>query len=264
MSIKDVFMEMFHKNEKECENFQIAVGQAVAVMIYSKYIYMFKKKEEPVPHVLIPTIRSIKDITKSDSEFVKRINDELVDKFINHQLIKRYINQPEFAIFKDENIQLLQIVLKIFSNKNGFRVDDKIQTKFGLNNNNNYFREDRNCELFKDNKVQDEYFDFVVDQAVLQYLALFSNQVSSSYTLKGIEIEFTDVSSSLISIDNPLQLFPLFIDSKILNNEKMMNIIEFITVTELYKYFDPIENCTKVTLMKTSPKNKLQFYVLKN
>lgn len=237
--------EILNNHHDEYQKFQWALMNSIGSLIYSEFISKFKKYTRPVPHIEIPSIKYIEEMLNKDGDFLCSVREKMVSYILDSNY--KEINESE--IFKLENREDLNKVIELYLIPNVIRfIPDVIRKKFNLNENQSFFREFNNIDLFDRKFNQEWIIDYVLEEIVLQYVAFFKAKVSITQT------EFVMGNNNVISIDNKNAICPILISIDMLRNDKALDLIKFVSNTEITM------NDSKI-YFKTNESNQINTYI---
>ena len=215
-----------HKNEIEL--IQWALTASISSLVYSEYLRNFKQKQVPVRRIFVPKIHLIEELLKSDGEVCNWISEKFVD-IMKEELPKI----PEFVLFNEENSEIMKTIMDLYILPNiGQRISNAIRNKFQLGDENNkIFIESNELNLFGDNHLLGDHYDYLVEEFKLQLYNLIPS-IEKSITLvesnENIRIENDDI----LTINNEYGICPIYININIINNLNVWKILKFVTSTE--------------------------------
>lgn len=241
------FKEIFKENRKGWQIIQWATMNAFGTLVYSEYISKIQKIEKPVLYFKIAKIRSIRDVLYTDGILFEAVLRLLFD-YIKDSEYFEYL--PDFIknIFNDKSIFNYVMTKYIFENVE-YKVPAVICKKFNLDTEQTLFREDIGIDLFNRMYNQKYIIDYVLEEFVLQ-LVMFTHE---SVDIRNIE--FDPDCKWLLSINNKNAIAPILLNETILKNGSIMELIKFITNTE-------IEENDKI-IFNTSENNECKSIILK-
>lgn len=234
MKMHELMKEAMNTHKAKIEIFQWAVMAGVSSLIYSEYIKNIKQKQVPTRLILVPKIQYVCELLKTDSHFRNLLSESLIDKMIEDDLMKKYIDIPELVLFKDENIEILKTILDLYILPNVEKnIPNTISRKFGLNNpDNQLIKESNEIDLFKRIPITDKQFEYIVHEIVLQFLILLpSIKKHDEFPEDNTCIYLCE--DEIITINHENALCPIHIDKEIISNKEVMNLLSFVTNTRI-------------------------------
>lgn len=233
-----MFKTFIVDNKKKIELTQWAIINGIASLVYSEYLQRFKQKQYPVKKIMIPPIKYVKEFLNRDNELMISLSNNLIDDMLYNQLFQKFKNAPELAIFDSPNIELLKTVFDLYMIPNiERRIPETIMLKFGIGNESQQlFIEDSSIDLFNRNPISQSYYNFIVEESILQLLFLLP-------TLKK-DIEIPDnnrkilmTADEILTINNENAICPIHFNSSIIENSPVNDLLKFITSTN-FKVMD--------------------------
>lgn len=237
-------------NRKFVETFQWSVIDSISSLLYSEYIGNIVEKKIPITRYMVPTIKSVIDILKPDSDFIRSVSNKLICGMSGNRwmTVSGFCNTGEYDKLKDEKDRtILQAILDsyIFTNV-GRVIPNVIMKKFsiGIESNNGLMVEDYGIDLFKKGML-DDYYEYIIEEASMSLVTIIMNTDSTCVT--GVDkIELT--SDSILSINNGNAICRTLFSKDVATNPVVMDILK-ATVT----------NCISATddtfIMETSKNN---------
>lgn len=236
MQIHQMIKNTISQHKKKVELIQWAIISGVSSLIYSEYIRRIKQKSSPIRAVLVPEIRSIQEILNPESHFMKLLSDQLIDKMANHELINQYSNAPELILFNDDKIEILKTLFDLYIIPNIIRtIPETISRKFGLTDpKQQLIREDRDIDLFNRQVINEDQFQFVVDQCVLQLILLIPT-MKKSIEIPEDNCKIFMTKKEILTIGNENAICPIHFNDSIINNKSVIELLSFVTATNISK-----------------------------
>jgi hypothetical protein len=163
MTKEELMNDIFIKETKNIELFQWSIVSSISSLLYSEYIKNMVKKEFPIDKVFVPKITMVKDILNPEGDFIKYLSTNLIDRIFNHDLIKRYIDLPEFNIFKEDKLEVMKDIFDhLIINNIIKRIPETIMIKFQLNNpKQQTFMESNELNLFNRQPINNEQYYYL-------------------------------------------------------------------------------------------------------
>lgn len=234
MYIQEMVKKSIIENRREIEISQQAMISGVSSLIYSEYLRRIVQKETPVKRILVPTIRSVREILDRNGSFMVMLSERFIDNINSHELFKRYAEAPEFNIFNSDNIEIFKTIFDLYISQNISRtIPDVISRKFCLlDDSQQLFVENRAADLFDRHPISDDQFEFIVEETILHMLNLIP---SMSKDVKFPEsnnlIAMND--ETIMGINHENAICPIYLDGNIVKNESVIPLLEFVTSTQV-------------------------------
>lgn len=243
MQIHQLVKTALTEHKQKIELTQWAIISGISSLFYSEYIRRFKHKEVPIKMVMVPSIKNIAKYFQPESEFMETLSNNLIDSIANHPLIKQHSDAPELIMFKEDRIELMKTIYDLYISQNiTRRIPETISKKFGLDNpNQQIFKETWEIDLFDRHPINDGHIKYIVDQIVLQLLMLLPTMK------KEIEIPEDHINmhmcyNEILTISNENAICPIHINADIINNESVIDLLSFVTNTNI-KYIGGGDCC---------------------
>lgn len=241
MGFSDNIKSLLRDKRNDIENFQLAVVTGIASLTYLEYLKNFKQRLKPTRKVFIPSIELVKDMCNRDSNLMKYISDNTV-KYFNDQFAvspfddSQNNNYPELEIFRSHGEEL-SVILEMHILTNVERTIPRvISSKFGINDDNNQtFFEDPEIKMFdqsdlKNYEFDKTYTDFILSQIKYYYMYITKSIHRDSILFEdNSNLSFELQKNECITISNTNAVSTIYLDNKILLDDKMMELINFIT-----------------------------------
>ena len=90
--------KILESNKHGWEILQWSVMNALGSLVYTEFISNMKKMDKPIPHVKIPTIKTVREIVSHNSPLIKEFSMNILSQFQHHQH-RHYWDNKEFEIF---------------------------------------------------------------------------------------------------------------------------------------------------------------------
>ena len=237
--------EILNKHHHEYEILQWSLMNSIGTLIYSEFLSKMKKVEKPVLHFNIPSIKAIQEVLNHEGVLMETIAKNLV-KMIRQD--KLFYAIDDLGIFYPECEQDTNKVLLLYMLPNvERRIPESISLKFGLETEQQTFREDRTIDLFNRQFDQQWMADYIIHETVLQ---LITFQAPSNVIITVANTSCVGMGDKeIISISNQNALAPILIDKSMLSSESI-NLIGFVTNTSF-------EEDNDTTILTTSTNNKV-------
>lgn len=234
MSIYETIKGVMQEHKKKIEYIQWAVISGISSLVYSEYISLIRQRTIPVKQVLVPSIKNVEHFLAKDGQFIEILSRDLIDQIAKDWVFKEYAEAPELVLFKPENIEILKTVFDLYMIPNICRsIPETITKKFGLNDpNQQLIREDRDVMLFRGQPLSDEYFEYIKDQIILQLL-IYLPSIKKEVEIPNGNRDIQMVDSEILTINNEQAICPIHFSPRIFRNEKVMNLMKFVTGTML-------------------------------
>lgn len=240
MHIQEMVKNAIISNRKEIELSQQAMISGVSSLIYSEYLHRIIQKDVPVKRILVPTIRSVREVLDQHGPFMSMMSEHFIDSICSHDLFRKYAEAPEFKIFDKENVEVFKTIFDLYISPNISRtIPDVISRKFCLmDDNQQMFIENREADLFDRHPINDEQFKFIIEETILHMLATIPSVIK--------DIEFPENknlipmdASKVMGINHENAICPIYINIDIVQNESVIGLIEFVTSTQVMMTFKP-------------------------
>lgn len=238
MAIQQIVKNSIISNKEKIELIQSSIISGISSLFYSQYIRRFKYKMFPTKSVMIPSIKLLKDYFKQDSLFMNYLSGYLIERISIHPLILKYSDKPELSMFDKYNIEMMKTIFDVYIIPNISKyIPDAFSKKFGLENDNQQvFIENWEISIF-DNPINDKQYDFIIDQIVIQLLVSIPS-IKKEIEFPEDRIDITMDNDKIFSITNEKGICPIYFNDKIINNEEIINLLEFVTNTHFSKNED--------------------------
>lgn len=234
MQIHQMMKGIINEHKKKIELIQWAIINGISSLLYSEYIRRFKYKTHPVEVVLVPQLRTIHDILNPDGEFIKRISEKLIDEIVKNELFKKHSHAPELILFNGDNLENMKIIFDLYIIPNIIRrIPESIGLKFQLNDQNQrMIRQDRDISLFNKQNINNEQYQFITEQIVLQLLSLLPT-MKKSVKIPEDNCTIQMNEDEILVIGNKNAICPIYINKNIINNKSVINLLSFVTSTSI-------------------------------
>lgn len=236
MYIQELMKKFIIENRQEIEISQQAMIAGVSSLIYSEYLRCIVQKTTPVNRILVPTIRSVREIIDTNGQFMTLMSERFIDAICNNGLFKQYSHAPEFKIFDQNNIELLKTIFDLYISKNLYRtLPEVISRKFCLmDETQQTFVENREADLFNRQPISNDQFNYIVEETVLQLLASIpSMDKDIEYPENKNLITMTE--KTIIGINHVNAICPIYLNTTIAANDSVISLLEFVTSTQVMK-----------------------------
>jgi hypothetical protein len=258
MKIQELVDNTIKQHTKSIELFQWAIISSIASLFYSEYIKNMVKKEYPIDKVDVPKINTIKEYLNKDSDFIKYLSNNLIDKLCNHELIKKYINIPEFILFTEDKSEIMKYIFDLHIIPNIIkRIPETISMKFQLNNPaQQTFWESNELNIFNRLPINDDQYYYIIEECVLQFI-LYIDNIKKEEKIVDTESSFILLPYiSILTINHENAICPIMINNNIIEKSSVFSLLSFVTSTtiELLNYDNYI--------IKTNRNNKLRITTL--
>lgn len=221
-----------HKNKIQL--IQWAIISGVSSLVYSEYISKITQKQIPTRKIFVPSIREVQRVLDQDGEFMKNISENLITSMIENDMFIKYIDAPEFVLFKGNDVEVLKTILDLYIIPNMYkRIPETIAKKFRIGDDSNQlFYETKEACLFNMNPISDSQFRFLVDEIILQLLLLIPT-MKKDIELPENNINIHITEEEILTIDNDNALCPIHFNSSIIKNNEVIELLKFITSTTI-------------------------------
>ena len=228
--VKNAIME--HKQKIELTQWAIISG--ISSLIYSEYIRRIKRKEVPVKMILVPAIKNVSELLRSDSSFMEKLSNELIDSIANHPLIQKYFDAPELIMFHEENIEIMKTIFDLYIIPNiSRRIPETIAKKFGLNDDKQQtFHESWEIDLFNRHQITNDQIDFIIEETVLQLLMLLPT-MKKEIEIPEENINIKIAKDEILTIANENAICPIHFNSSIFKNSSVKELLSFVTNSDI-------------------------------
>lgn len=236
MQIHQMIKNVIGQHKKKIELTQWAIISGVSSLVYSEYIRRIKQKTVPIRAILVPEVRAVQELLDPEGNLMKILSEQLIDRMSEHELIQEYSHAPELVLFKDDQLEILKTLFDLYIIPNIVRkIPETISMKFGLNNpKQQLIRQDRTIDLFNRQPINEEQFQFVVDQTVLQ-LVLLMPTMKKSIEIPEDNAKIFMTKKEILTIGNENAICPIHINEDIINNKNVMKLLSFVTNTNISK-----------------------------
>lgn len=236
MYIQELTKKFIIENRQEIEISQQAMIAGVSSLIYSEYLRCIVQKTIPVDRVLVPTIRSVREILDTNGQFMTLMSERFIDAIYTNELFKQYSHAPELKIFDQNNIEVFKGIFDLYISKNLYRtLPEVISRKFCLlDENQQTFMENREADLFDRQPINEDQFKYIVEETVLHLLATIpSMNKDVEYPESKNLIGMTD--KTVIGINHVNAICPIYLNTNIVANDSVISLLEFVTSTQVMK-----------------------------
>ncbi len=241
MQIHQLVKTALTDHKQKIELTQWAIISGISSLFYSEYISKIKHKEVPVRSISVPAIKNVSNYLRADSKFMKDLSDKLIDEIANHYLIKKYSNAPELVMFNENNIEIMKTIYDLYIAPNiTRRIPETIAKKFGLNDQDNpsqLFKENWEIELFNNKPINEDQFEFIVDQTVLQLLMLIPT-MKKEVEIPEERLNIWVSNDKILTIANENAICPIHFTPAIVNNDSVIDLLTFVTNTSFIEKFN--------------------------
>lgn len=221
-------------HKQKIELIQWGIISGISSLIYSEYIKNIRQKQIPVRMVQIPSIKSVKRFLDPEFGFLQDLSYKFIDNIYNHKLFQKYHTAPEFILFNDENIEILKTIFDLYIIPNiSRRIPEVIVRKFDLDNpKQQLFRESNEIDLFQGKLLNDEQYEFVVEESILQMLLLLPTMKKDIELIEdNSQIHLAE--DEILTIGNEKAICPILLNDSIIRNESVIDLLKFVTSTEI-------------------------------
>lgn len=243
MEIHKMVKDALRDHKEKIELLQWAIISGIATLIYPEYLIRIKQKQTPVRRILLPPIKSVREIVHPEGEFMTYLSEHLIESIksrLNTTQFREYASAPEFALFcsNHDEIEILKTIFDLYMIPNiSTRLPETIDRKFQIGDPEQQLMvESNDIDLF-DRKcpIDDLSFDFLVEEIVLQLLTLIPT-MKKEVELPESNIGIYLTESEVVTIGNEHGICPIHINKHIIENSGVrFNVLRFITNTNIEK-----------------------------
>jgi hypothetical protein len=258
MKKENIVESAIDENKSNVQIYQLAVVSSISTLVYSEYIKNIKRKYKPKIMYMVPTIRSVQELLLPKNKFMQKIINELIDKMLDNDLFKKYLNHPELELFNDDNIEVLKVLLEYYIIPNIFKtVPGAIRRKFNIGKEDNQlFIEDNEIDLFERKEITDRQFDYIVEEIVIKLILMIeSENIITDHPENNTHIYLSD--NQIITIANDSAIAPISLNKNIIENDSVIDLLKFVTNTSI----DKLESIYDIT---TGAFNQISVVTLNN
>lgn len=236
MQIHQIIRNAITQHKSKIELTQWAIISGVSSLIYSQYIRRIKQKTIPIKAILVPEIGTVHRILDPENGLIEYLSDHLIDKMANHDMIKKYSNAPELVLFNEENIEIMKTLFELYIVPNIVqKIPETIALKFRLNDpSQQLIRQDRDIDLFNQNSITQDQFKFIIDQIVLQLLLVIPT-MKRNREIPEDNCKIFMTKNEILTIEHQNAICPIHINETIINNKDVMELLYFVTNTNIRK-----------------------------
>lgn len=233
MQIQKMMKDVINNHKSKIQIIQSSIISSISSLIYSEYIRNFKRKQIPVNMVMVPSIKTINSLLRKDGEFIEYLSNNLLDDIKKNSLFQEYSNAPELILFNDENIEILKTVFDIYIVPNIQKyIPDVITKKFDLGSYK-MFRESNEIDIFDGNKIRSYHYEYIVDEAILQLFSIMLVTMKKDLRLPENNFDVYLKEDDILIIENNNAICPICINSKIIENVGVIELLKFVTDTRI-------------------------------
>lgn len=268
-SMSQMTRDMMKRHENKIKLFSWAVVESIASFIYPEYLINMEAKERPKHHVLVPPIKSVEQILRSDSELSKKLSIELIDRVLN--LINHSTDEtisvetiPEFVIFHGNNAEVLKVIFDL-SIMNDVRriIPATITKKFQLDVQQSDIMQSSDKSIFghgemSDTNKLDMYVDYIARETFLK-LMITAPTIERSSRVPDDPTDVIINAEEVIVIDNQAAaICPICVNPAMIGQlPKLVSRIGIVSNTAF------VDRCTSEDVayrVQSNPLNKLVVY----
>lgn len=234
MYIQEMIKKSIIEYRREIEISQQAMISGVSSLIYSEYLRRIVQKETPVKRILVPTIRSVREILDHNGSFMTMLSERFIDNIRSHELFKQYADAPEFKIFNSDNVEVFKTIFDLYISQNISRtIPDVISRKFRLlDDSQQLFIENRAADLFDRHPINNDHFRFIVEETIIHMLNLIPS-VSKDVKFPESNNLIVMNDETIMCINHENAICPIYFDDNIVKNESVISLLEFVTSTQI-------------------------------
>lgn len=253
MHIQEMVKNTIISNRQEIQLSQQAMISGVSSLIYSEYLRRIVQRDVPVKRILVPTIRSVREILDPKGPLMIRMSEQFIDSICCHNLFMKYADAPEFKIFNNENIEVFKTIFDLYISPNICRtIPDVISRKFCLlDDNQQMFVENREADLFDRQPINDDQFRFIIDETILHMMATIPSMNKNVDFPENKNLIAMD-ADKVMGINHENAICPIYINIDIVTNESVIGLLEFVTSTQVMMTHKP-----STYRISTSPSNEV-------
>lgn len=243
MEIHKMVKDALRDHKEKIELLQWAIISGIATLIYPEYLIRIKQKRTPVRRILLPPIKSVREIVHPEGEFMTYLSEHLIESIksrLNTPQFREYASAPEFALFcsNHDEIEILKTIFDLYMIPNiSTRLPETISRKFQIDDPKQQLMvESSDIDLFDRKCPVDELsFDFLVEEIVLQLLTLIPT-MKKEVELPESNIGIYLTESEVVTIGNENGICPIHINKHIIENSGVrFNVLRFVTNTNIEK-----------------------------
>jgi hypothetical protein len=262
MQIQDIIKRTIIDHKDEVEKIQWAIMSGVSSLLYSEYIKNMKQKQTPIPVVLVPEIKTIKELLDENNSLMKTLSEHLIDdmyKDIMYLSYGKYKKSRYFELFKNENREILKTIFDVYIIPNmRSRIPETISKKFDLENpENSSIREDNTIDLFNRKSIDHDsnFYNYIVDESILQ-LVIYADDIEKDviYLESVNNFHFEYDKYNILTVNSESAICPIHFYNWIWDNEDVMKILSFVTNTHIITKLGD-DNCMNCTITENYDNN---------
>lgn len=256
MQIDKTIKESIVNHKQKIELTQWSIISSIASLVYSDYIKHMKQKEFPTKVILVPSIKSVRRLLDINGSFMSLLSEHLIDNISRNPLFEKYKSAPEFAMFSDDNIEIMKAIFNLYIIPNIIRrIPETIDKKFGISDETQQlFREDRDIEII--DGVSIDQYNYIVEETVLQLLALIPTMKRNIEIPEG-NIGIQMESDEVIMINHDNAICPIYFNTSIIETSSIMELFQFVTSTtfkriddeETFRYYVDTSTSNRIALL---------------
>ncbi len=241
MNIHETISNAMKDHKNKIEITQWAVISSIASLVFSEYISNIKQKTKPVRKVLVPPIKYVNELLDPSSSFMKTLSEKLIDGIASNELIEKYKDAPELVLFKEENIDTIKTIFDLYMIPNiSRRIPETISKKFQLDDEKNQLiQQDSSLDLFGRKAITEKQLDYIIEETVLQLIMIIPSIEKESEGVENNKSFYVPADKSFaFTINNQEAICPIIFNANILNNDEVIDLLNFVTSTSLLKDVD--------------------------
>jgi hypothetical protein len=266
MSISNRIKEILKENKAQVELFQLSIISSLAGLIFSEFIKNFKQVYKPVHKVFIPELQQVRMLLDPDGEFMVYLSNNLIDDIVKNELFREFSNIDDFALFNNEDIEILKAITDLYILPNVSRViTSTIANKFGIGNPEvQLFVESNEIDIFQRQSIylNKSYTKYIVDQTILHMLNI-TPKIKKIVTMieNNSDIIIPDDSHAFLTIGNENAISLIHFNKQVINNSGIMELLKFVTSTVITS--GTLDDDEQIYRINTSPYNQAVITILK-
>lgn len=221
------------QNKQKVQLFQWATISSVSSLIYSEYIRRIEKKTFPTMRIDVPPIHSVKELLRTDGNFMDRMSHYFIENMARHPLMEEYSKAPELILFTKDNREVLKCIFDAYIIPNiAPTVCNAISSKFGLRDEKQQtVFQNREIDLFDGMPLDDPHMDYVVQECVLQMMLLLPTLARDVQNPKD-QAEIIMKPGDIITINNRNAVAPIHLDPQMIHaGGPILDLISFVSST---------------------------------
>jgi hypothetical protein len=187
--------------------------------------------------IYFPQLSKVETLLDMDHPFVTKVRDNMLSGIINNKNFQKYRDQPEFVIFDDENIDMLQIVFDLYFVPNiGRAISNSIWKNLFQGKHAAAMVEKEDVELFdKRDTPSSNEIRYISDEAALMLLDIIPS-LKSTARLPKDSLRIGLLKDEIFVLGSANQLDPLYLDKTILRNTEVTQLLFHVTGSKSKDY----------------------------